>query len=488
MAVNQLEEQDTQAVGSTSVSSLDLDSTLADINMDELGFQETEIQHEPEHDDIDQESDLLARVPQVKEVEDSDEAELTNFEQIRDEQVLKGCEVLGPFKDDDEWELAKWLIHNVGHNVAEEFLKLPIPEFKTKQQLYDWIDELPQGKGIHWCSHEFDYPVKIVHELIGNPIFKELSQFRGDKTAWPVYLTISNISKDTCRKHSSHATLLLGYLPVPKFDCYTDKVHSVMKYRLFHQCMSIIMRSVAEAGNTGSLMVCTDSLVHNIYPIFAVYIANYPEQCLISCCMENRCPICKVDPNHHGTIFPPFWSVLPHSDIFVAFTLDLLHQLHKGVLKDHLVKWFEVDNTFHTIISHIFQWTGIKHKEMEKVFLMLVAAHACNEVVMAVCASLQSHTSTTLDLLHEVLDQFHKHKHIFIELEARSQNHFNIPKIHSMEHYEDLIHLFGSANSYNTEVPEHLHIDYAKDTYCATNHKDYIQQMTLWLQHQEAVD
>ncbi|PBK87099.1 hypothetical protein ARMGADRAFT_939452, partial [Armillaria gallica] len=529
----------------------------------------------------------------------------------------------GPFKDDEEWELAKWLIHNVGHNAAEEFLKLPIivqyaqPEFRTKQQLYDCINELLQGKGIHWHCHEFDCegdlpderdpsskkmktehlemwyrdPVEIVCELIGNPIFKEvmayapiqlfadaqgteqvfnemwtgewwwriqerlppsvtiapliissdktqLSQFQGDKTAWPVYLTIGNISKDTHHELSSHATILLGYLPVPKFDCYTDKVWSAMKYCLFHQCMSIIMCSVAEAGNTGSPMVCADSLIRNVYPIFAVYIADYPEQCLISCCMENRCPICKVDPDHCGShqpelfqkqdvmetlsyfkakqnaIFPPFWLILPHSDIFVAFTPDLLHQLHKGVFKDHLVKWctiiiraVKVNNAFHMLshpglchfkngISHISQWTGTEHKEMEKVFLVLVVAHACNDVVMAVhgvidfiyLASLQSHTSTTLGLLCEVLDRFHEHKHIFTELEAQSQGHFNIPKIHSMEHYEDLICLFGSADGYNTKAPECLHIDYAKDAYRATNRKDYIQHMTLWLQCQEAVD
>lgn len=50
----------------------------------------------------------------------------TAFEHIRDDQILTGCEVLGPFADEEEWELAKWLIKNVGHNQTEAFLKLPI--------------------------------------------------------------------------------------------------------------------------------------------------------------------------------------------------------------------------------------------------------------------------------------------------------------------------------------------------------------------------
>lgn len=50
----------------------------------------------------------------------------TLFHAIRDDQILKGDEILGPFRDDGEWELAKWLIKNVGHTQADIFLKLPI--------------------------------------------------------------------------------------------------------------------------------------------------------------------------------------------------------------------------------------------------------------------------------------------------------------------------------------------------------------------------
>ncbi|KAH7916503.1 hypothetical protein BJ138DRAFT_995434, partial [Hygrophoropsis aurantiaca] len=66
--------------------------------------------------------------------------------------------------------------------------------------------------------------------------------------------------------------------------------------------------------------------------------------------------------------------------------------------------------------------------------------------------------------------------------------HFNIPKVHSMEHYQMLIELFGSADGFNSESPERLHIDYAKDAYRASNKKDYLIQMTVWLQRQESVD
>lgn len=54
------------------------------------------------------------------------------FEEIRDEEILKGAEVLGPFADEAEWELAKWLIKHVGHTAADEFLKLAIVSIQIR--------------------------------------------------------------------------------------------------------------------------------------------------------------------------------------------------------------------------------------------------------------------------------------------------------------------------------------------------------------------
>lgn len=50
----------------------------------------------------------------------------TNFEKLREAQQERGESPLGPFLDEDEWELAQWLVANVGQRATDRFLKLNI--------------------------------------------------------------------------------------------------------------------------------------------------------------------------------------------------------------------------------------------------------------------------------------------------------------------------------------------------------------------------
>jgi hypothetical protein len=100
-------------------------------------------------------------------------------------------------------------------------------------------------------------------------------------------------------------------------------------------------------------------------------------------------------------------------------------------------------------------------------------------------AQFQSHTDMTLAVMENSLVEFDAHKDIFIDLDVRE--HFNIPKVHSMRHYVNMIKSHGALDGFNTETSERLHIDFAKNAYRASNKRDYVTQMTLWLQRQEAV-
>jgi hypothetical protein len=218
-------------------------------------------------------------------------------------------------------------------------------------------------------------------------------------------------------------------------------------------------------------------------------------------------------------VFHPFWESLPFADIFLSITPDILHQMLQGVMK-HMIAWLTNPTVFgsaeinarcrslppnHSFmlltkgLTRFSRVTGQEHKNMCQILLGLIvdlplpSGHVPSRVVRAVRALLdflylaqyQSHTSETLRCLRESLTRFHDNKEVFIDLGTRED--FNLPKLHSLLHYSSSIMQFGTTDNYNTEQTERLHIDFTKDAYRATNHKDEYAQMTSWLGRREKV-
>ncbi|KAG8788082.1 hypothetical protein FRC12_014957 [Ceratobasidium sp. 428] len=62
-----------------------------------------------------------------------------------------------------------------------------------------------------------------------------------------------------------------------------------------------------------------------------------------------------------------------------------------------------------------------------------------------------------------------------------------ILKLHMLSHYADLTCSFGAPDGYNSQSLEHLHIIYAKTSYCASNKVQPMKQMVKFIERQDAL-
>jgi hypothetical protein len=246
--------------------------------------------------------------------------------------------------------------------------------------------------------------------------------------AYPIYLTIGNIPKELRRKLSCHAQILIGYIPTTKLTGMGNKAGRRRALaNLFHSCMRNVLGPIAALGETGVPMMSGDGVWRRCHPIFAIFIGDYPEQALVTCTFNGRCPKCLVAPGQLGEsqhfpsriqrsvidtylladgdvhtyhlacreaglkpVYHPFWETFPLADIFLSITPDILHQMLQGMMK-HLISWLVgifgatvIDARCKAIppnhkillftkgISMLSRVTGHEHKKMCGILLGLI--------------------------------------------------------------------------------------------------------------------
>ncbi|KAJ7463128.1 hypothetical protein B0H11DRAFT_2159912 [Mycena galericulata] len=478
----------------------------------------------------------------------------TYFEKLREQQKEGGHAPWYPFESEDEWELARWLMTSgLSQKKMDEYLKLKSvregidPSFKDNRTFLKFVDSLPEGP--KWfcfpyklVGDELDAdgkpkeeivemwhrdPVEIVRELLANPSFtkqgyKPIRVFKRFEDGH--YSNQEFTEMWTADWWWKIQELLPEGATVAPIIISSDKTQ-LTRFSGDKEAWP----PLKEAGRDGVQMDCADGFVRNMFLILSAYIADYPEPCLVACCRENSCPRCLVHPKQRGepvtsTFRDPDETLHVLSDQSKGeFPVKFVEQnlrpiksvlLHNGAFGDHIVKWAteatagkgeEVDNRFramppHPTVRHFkkgisltSQWTGNERKNMEKVFLGVLAKATDPAVQRAVRGVLDfiyyAHFETQCDDSLAKLDAawttFHANKAIFIDLNIRS--HFNINKLHKLKHYVDSIRSRGTTDGFNTENTERLHIDFAKAAYKATNKNGYTRQMTVWLRRQEAI-
>ncbi|KAG9093004.1 hypothetical protein FRC06_011712 [Ceratobasidium sp. 370] len=150
-------------------------------------------------------------------------------------------------------------------------------------------------------------------------------------------------------------------------------------------------------------------------------------------------------------------------------------------------------------ISPLSQWTGKEAKALGSIFVPIIADCRVGEVVTATRSMVnfmyRAHkpelSEADLAAMERNLEDFHDAKYIFVDPTNNNlpshKGHFNdIPKLHMLSHYVEMIRELGTPDGYNTEITERLHIDCVKVPWDTTNHVNAIVQMATYIQRQES--
>ena len=215
--------------------------------------------------------------------------------------------------------------------------------------------------------------------------------------------------------------------------------------------MEKVLAPIVLYSKTGITMISADSIWHCCYPIFAVFIGNYPKQVLVTCIYNGRCPKYEVSwdqlseykdfpPHVHSDatkiyhladnnvhpfnaacreaglkpVYHPFWLSLPFADVYQSIAPDILYQLLQGIVQ-HLVTWLSSPTIFgsniinaqcrilplnHSVavfpkgIAMLSCISGKEHKNMCRILLGLIiglplsGGQVLSCVIKAVCAIL----------------------------------------------------------------------------------------------------
>ena len=141
--------------------------------------------------------------------------------------------------------------------------------------------------------------------VIGMSDQTHLTNFSGDKKAWPVYLTIGNIRSKTRNCPSKMAIILVALLPVPpKFASKKAKIRSTQRMtndEILEGVFSLILEPLGAIAKFGKEMNCSDGMVRQCFLVLAAWIADQAENETLHGLKRMSCVVCEVPVERLGS-------------------------------------------------------------------------------------------------------------------------------------------------------------------------------------------
>lgn len=237
-----------------------------------------------------------------------------------------------------------------------------------------------------------------------------LTVIAGDKQAWPVYITLGNFKKSIRNRLSSNTWTPIAYIPIPKF-LGAGNIAGLLAARFWHQCMSLVFDTLIPFEKNGARLSDSFGNIRLCFPQIAVYMSDYPEQCLNLTIGEKSSPVFQAsyedlgddepgelrdydsimevihqlreefdndmgdEPEQIGEcmkaarergfigVLYPWWEHHVRFQPWRCIVPDILHGLHK-FFRDHPFKWIQYlvgKQEYDSRLSALQPLVGIRH-------------------------------------------------------------------------------------------------------------------------------
>ncbi|KAH9011301.1 hypothetical protein EDB84DRAFT_1590710 [Lactarius hengduanensis] len=249
---------------------------------------------------------------------------------------------------------------------------------------------------------------------------------------YPAYLSLANIVSEVRMKATNHTWMCFGFLPIVKFEVHPS-FQLILSAHLWHACMDKAFARCKRTAITGCFVADPHGRLRWSFPLLATWIADLPEQHLISAVAKSTSPQSlavtkqfgdtQCHPSHHGQVtikliqdltsrvdpwnlgtfqdnakelglngvHLPFWRDWYLADPSYFLVPEILHTCHKFFF-DHPLQWcinavgtFELDSRFQSLhprvgfhhfgngVARVQQMTGHEHCDIQCSIIAVIA-------------------------------------------------------------------------------------------------------------------
>jgi len=140
--------------------------------------------------------------------------------------------------------------------------------------------------------------------IIGLSDQTHLTNFSGDKKAWPVYMRIGNILVWTRNSPAKMPILLLAFLPVPRRltgeSAHANEPQMQTNAHTLWGVLDLVLAPLQPVAQEGTVIDCADGKTRLCFPILSVWIADHDEHAALQGIGSKSCSKCEVQGEELG--------------------------------------------------------------------------------------------------------------------------------------------------------------------------------------------